>query len=418
MTPISFDDQNVTPPHGLGPSVKVLLVHNRYRSGSPSGEDRVVDQEAQALVAAGHSIERFERSSDEIAGRSLAGKALVPVQLLWNDEARRALTRVLRSYRPDVVHVHNTFPLLSPAVLYACYAERVPVVATIHHYRMVCPSGTLFRDGRVCHDCIGRLPWPGVRHGCYRDSVFSTLPMAAAAVAHRGVWRTKVSAYVFLSRAQRDLIASDGLPPERLFVKPNFVPPLAIAPPVERERRVVYAGRLTEEKGIPLLMEAWDQYTSAGQEGALELCLAGAGPLEPSVAAWAAARRSVRWLGLLSSRECASLLASARAVLVPSRWEETFGLVAVEAMAAGVPPVAPAHGSFPELIDDGVDGVLFEPGNVDALAKVIREVQERPEHYEALGRAARQTYEHRFSPEANVEQLLKVYDFAIEHPIQ
>ena len=398
--------------------MKILLVHSRYRSESPSGENRVVDQEAQALLKAGHTVDRFERSSDEIAGRSVVGKSAVPLQLLWNDGARRALTRVLRSYRPAVVHVHNTFPLLSPAVLYACHAERIPVVATIHNYRLVCPSGTLFRDGNVCHDCIGRLPLPGVRHGCYRNSVVSTLPMAAATVAHRRVWRTTVSAYVFLSRAQRELIAADGLPPERLFVKGNFVPSATAPTAMERGRRVVYAGRLTAEKGIHLLMEAWDRYINGSNGDSLELCIAGAGPLEDLVVGWASGRPSVQWLGMLSPRECASLVAGARAVLVPSQWEETFGLVAVEAMAAGVPPVAPSHGSFPELIADGVDGVLFQPGNAEALAKVIQDVEERPEHYEKLGGVARRTYEQRFTVEANVDQLLQIYNFAIENRVQ
>ncbi len=395
--------------------MKVLLVHNRYRSASPSGEDRVVDQEGEALIAAGHTVERFERSSDEIQGRSMAGRALVPFQLLWNNEARRSLTQTLRRYRPSVVHLHNTFPLLSASVLYACRAEQVPVVATIHNYRLVCPSGTLFRDGRVCHDCIGRLPLPGVRHGCYRDSILATLPMAAATVGHRTAWRTMVSAYVFISRAQRDIIAVDGLPEDRLFVKPNLVPSVTSirrAP----SRRVVYAGRLTDEKGVPLLMEAWDRYTSGPEKGRLELWVAGAGPLESKVADWAASRSSVRWLGKLSRHECAELVAGARAVVVPSQWEETFGLVAVEAMAAGVPSLAPAHGSFPELINDGVDGVLFQPGNADALAGALRDVQARPERYERLGQSARATYDHRFSPEANLDELLRIYDFAVEHP--
>jgi glycosyltransferase involved in cell wall biosynthesis len=396
--------------------VKVLLVHNRYRSSSPSGEDRVVDQEGDALVAAGHTVERFERSSDEIARRSAAGKALVPIQMLWNDEVRRSLTRALRSYRPDVVHIHNTFPLVSASVLYACRAERIPVVATLHNYRLVCPSGTLFRDGRVCHDCVGRLPLPGIRHGCYRDSVLATVPMATGVVAHRTAWRTMVSAYVFISRAQRDIMASDGLPAARLFVKPNFVPwvvPASAAP----EDRIVYAGRLTEEKGLPLLMEAWDRYADGPDEGRLGLSVAGAGPLESTVAAWAAARPSVQWLGRLSREECASLVAGARAVVLPSQWEETFGLVAVEAMAAGLPSVVPAHGSFPELITDGLDGVLFEPGDPSSLAAVIRDVQARPEHYEGLGRVARRTYEKRFSPAVNMEELLQIYEFAVRNRV-
>ncbi len=395
--------------------MKILLVHNRYRSSSPSGEDRVVEQEGHALRAAGHTVERFERSSDEIASRSAAGQALVGIQVVWNDEARRSLSGTLRKYRPHVVHVHNTFPLLSPSVLYACRHEGVPVVATLHNYRLVCPKGTLFRDGRICHDCIGRLPVPGVRHGCYRDSVVATLPLAAGVVAHRTAWRTLVSAYVFISRAQRDIVAHDGLPAGRLFVKPNFVnwsPP----PPARRGDGIVYAGRLTEEKGLPLLMDAWDRYAD-NQGGPLELALAGAGPLETRVAAWAANKDSVRWLGKLTREDCASLIAGARAVVVPSQWEETFGLVAVEAMAAGVPSVVPAHGSFPELVTDGREGVLFEPGNADALASVFRDVEARPSHYERLGRAARESYEQRFSPNANIDQLLRIYEFAIRNPV-
>ena len=398
--------------------MKVLLVHNRYRSGSPSGENRVVDQEAAALANAGHDVERFERCSDDIAARSVAARALVPAQVLWSDEARRSLTRVLRRSRPEVVHVHNTFPLLSASVLYACRAEKVPVVTTLHNYRLVCASGILFRDGAVCHDCVGRDPLPAVRHRCYRGSTLATLPVAAELVAHRRAWRTMVSAYVLLSQAQRDIVASDGLPPERLFVKANFAPPVTVAP-APREDIVVYAGRLSPQKGVDLLMEAWDRYVDDGAGRCrLRLVVAGTGPLEGRVETWAATRPSVEWVGMLSHHECTALLSRSRAAVVPSAWEEPFGLVAVEAMAAGVPPVAPAHGSFGELISHGADGTLFEPGSATALADVLRDVDEHPEVYEALGRAAQRTYQERFTPEANLEQLLRIYRFAVDHPPQ
>ncbi len=395
--------------------MKVLLVHNRYRSASPSGEDNVVDQEAEALACNGHSVERFERFSDEIAHRSLGARALVPAQVLWSDEVRRSLRQVLQDFRPDVVHVHNTFPLLSPSVLYACRSERVPVVATMHHYRLVCPSGDLFRDGGVCHDCVGQLPLPAIRHGCYRSSVLATLPLAAGAVAHRRAWRSMVSAYVFLSAAQRDLVARDGLPPDRLFVKPNFVLPSPV-----RQRQaanvVVYAGRLTESKGVHTLMDAWDRHRSHSPGSRLRLVMAGGGPLQERVSAWAAALPSVEWAGMLSRGACSSLLARARAAIVPSLWEETFGLVVVEAMAVGVPSVASDRGSFPELIEDGVDGVLVEPGSASALATVLQDIETRPERYKELGRSAQQKYAQRFSPKRNVEQLADIYRFAINHP--
>ncbi len=395
--------------------MKVLLVHNRYRSLSPGGEDRVVDQESDALAADGHTVERFERFNDDIATWSMGRKALLPAQVLWSEESRRSLGLALRTFRPHVVHIHNTFPLLSPAVLYACRAERVPVVATVHNYRLVCASGILFRDGAVCHDCVGQAPLPAVRHGCYRGSTAATLPVAGGLIAHRRAWRRMVSAYVFLSAGQRDIIAQDGLPPGRLFVKPNLVPSPS-APMTDREDLVVYAGRLSPVKGVDLLMEAWDDYRSDASGGGLRLALAGAGPLEKQVAAWAAARPSVNWVGMLSRQACGSLLARARAVVVPSRWEEPFGMVVAEAMAAGVPSVAPAHGSFPELITQGSDGVLFEPGDACALARVFRDMDSDPERFAALGGAARRTYDERFAPKGNVEQLVRIYRFAVDHP--
>lgn len=396
--------------------MRVLLVHNHYRSESPSGEDRVVEQEAAALAADGHHVERFERFSDDIARRSLAGKALVPVQVVWSNEAHRSLTRVLQSFRPDVVHLHNTFPLVSASALHACRAQRVPAVATVHNYRLVCPGGTLFRDGAVCLDCVGRVPLPSLRHRCYRDSAITTLPVAAALVAQRRAWWTMLSAYVFLSSAQRDVFLRQGLPRERVFVKPNFVPS-SPGRRVQKEPVVVFAGRFAIEKGIDLLMEAWDRFLERGNQRRLSLVIAGGGPMEATVTAWAAARPSVNCVGLLSRSDCAELVARARAVIVPSRTQETFGLTTVEAMAAAVPSLAPAHGSFPEIIRDGVDGVLYQPGDPGSLADALEELEREPGRLEALGRAAQTTYTTRFTPEANLSQLLAVYRFAIDHPV-
>ena len=395
---------------------RVLLVHNRYRSTSPGGEDRVVDQEAAALAAAGVAVDRFERFSDDIAGWPAVQKALVPGRVLWSDEVRRSLADTLRRSRPDVVHVHNTFPLLSPSVLYACRSAGVPVVATIHHYGLVCASGVLFRDGDVCHQCVGRSPLPGVLHGCYRGSRAATTPMAAALLVHRRAWRTMISAYVFISGSQRDIMATDGFPEDRLFVKHNFVP---TAPPGERSdgELVLYAGRLTAAKGVDLLIAAWDQFRALAPDSRLRLVIAGAGPLEPDVAAWAATRPSVDFLGMLGRDECAALMATARASIVPSRWEETFGLVVAESMAAGVPPIAAAHGSLPELIDSGRDGVLFPPGDASALAGILVEVAGDRCRFLELGGRARSTYERRFRQDHNIEQLLEIYRFAIDRPV-
>jgi glycosyltransferase involved in cell wall biosynthesis len=398
------------------PVMKVLLVHNRYRSDSPSGENRVVDQEAAALEAAGNHVERFERFSDDIAGWSRPRQAIVPLRVVWSQEARRDLAAVLRRTKPDVVHIQNTFPLLSPSVLYACRDEQVPAVVTFHNYRQICPSGALFRDGAVCHDCVGHLPLAAVRHGCYRSSPFATAPLALTTLVHRTAWRTLPSAYIFVSKAERDLFAPLGLPADRVFVKENLVPATgSVTVPVED--KVVYVGRLSDTKGIPTLMASWDRYIRDSPEPRLRLVIAGTGPLEATIQDWSRERSGVEVAGLLDREACARLVAGARAVIVPSEWEETFGLVVVEAMAAGVPTIVSGIGALPELVTDGVDGIVLQPGNVAALARVMREVDEEPARFEQLGRRARKTYEDRFDPDANLEELLSIYRFAIDNPI-
>jgi glycosyltransferase involved in cell wall biosynthesis len=396
--------------------MKIMVVHNRYRSDGPSGENRVVDQESEALAAAGNEVISFGRSSDEIQHWNAAKKALLPARIVWSGEARRDLAAALRARRPDVVHVHNTFPLLSSTVLYACRDAAVPVVATLHNYRLGCTGGDFFRDGTVCHDCVdGRLV-PGVRHGCYRGSRLASAPLAISAGVHRTAWRSLISAYVFISAAQLDLLARLGLPPGRLFVRHNMIPSQNLRS-VRREPMVVYAGRLAEVKGLRVLMAAWDRYLGmpAGPEG-LRLVIAGTGPLEREVAAWASARPSVEMAGLVPGGRCAELMSRARAVVVPSAWEEPFGLVAVEAMAAGTPPIAAAHGSFGELITPGVDGALFDPGNAAALASVIADVAADPETYETCGKRARETYRQKFDPGRSLKHLLEIYGFAIANP--
>lgn len=395
--------------------MKIMLVHNRYRSSGPSGENLVVDTEAAALAEAGHDVTGFGRDSDEIESWPLARKALLPAQVVWSRRAGRELSAALRAGKPDVVHVHNTIPLLSDAVLYACRDAGVPVVATLHNYRLGCLSGDFYRAGSVCRDCAGGAPLPGVLHGCYRGSRAASVPLALAIGAHRPAWRTLVSAYAFISAAQRDLLAWLRLPPERQFVRHNMIPRrdrLA----VPRTPTVLYAGRLAEAKGLRLLMEGWDRYLAGPGAPALRLVIAGTGPLDREVAGWASSRPSVTMAGLVSREHCSELMAAARAVVIPSVWEEAFGLVAVEAMAAGTAPIATRRGALPELVTAGVDGVLFGADDPAALAAAIADADATPGKYEEYGKRARATYEQRFDPDASLARLVEIYRFAIENP--
>jgi glycosyltransferase involved in cell wall biosynthesis len=313
------------------------------------------------------------------------------------------------------VHVHNTFPLLSPSVLHACREAGVPVVATIHNSRLVCAKGDYFRDGAACHACADGSSWPALRHGCYRGSRLATAPVVAANVLHRQAWQELVSAYVFVSAAHRDLMGALSLPPERVFVKPNFVD--APAPSAVARRRVVtFVGRLDAVKGIPLLMRAWDSFLERVPTPGLRLRIVGDGPLRSELARWAADRTGVELVGLVDRSTVASLLAESLACVLASEGEETFGLVAVEAMAARVAPIAPTRGAFPELFRDGLDGVLYPAGDHEALAGVLAEVEASPEGFLEMGERARATYERRFTREANLAQLAEVYEYAVAHP--
>ena len=269
------------------------------------------------------------------------GHAAGPGDLEPGDQAD--LGMVLRRFRPDVVHIHNTFPLLSPSVLYACRDARVPVAVTIHNYKLLCASGDFFRDGDVCHDCAGGLPVPALVHRCYRGSAVATVPTVVAARAHRAAWRNLISAYIFISASQQRLLAGMELDADRSFVKPNLVLRRLYEPQSDpqpgppsggpRARQVAYVGRLDQAKGVPLLLQAWDRYRATAGDDALRLVIAGGGtargrgqPLGRGTAV-GPARRPPGQAGVLRP------VAASRAVLLPSQWEETFGLVVVEAMA-------------------------------------------------------------------------------------
>ncbi|MFF3111027.1 glycosyltransferase family 4 protein [Kitasatospora sp. NPDC057904] len=389
----------------------VLVVHNRYSSAQPSGENKVVDQEVGLLREAGHRVELFERRSDDIGARSLPGKVAVPLLVPWNPAARAELAARLRRERPDVVHVHNVFPLLSPAVLAACADAGVPAVATLHNYTQVCPPGTLQRDGRPCTECVGGSPLPAVRHGCYRGSRLATVPLALSLAVNRRRWWSGVERFFCISAAQRDVLVRAGLPAGRLAVKHNFVPEPGVLRTGAGEH-VLYLGRLAEAKGVRLLMAAWDAIAADGGVG-VPLVIAGAGPLEPEVAVWAAGRDDVRFAGLYDTAECREAVARAVAVVAPSTWLEAFGLVVVEAMAAGVPVVAAGHGAFVELVEDGVTGLLHEPGDAASLATGLRRIAAEPERNREMGLAARRRYEQAFSPAVGLERLVEGYRTAI-----
>lgn len=384
--------------------MRVLQVHNRYRSASPSGENTVVDAEASGLAAAGVEVIRYIRSSDEIEQMGPRERAALPVRPFYSRTDVAAVSALLSERSPDLVHLHNPNPLISMAVVGAAERHGVPVVMTVHNHRHTCVKGSFYRDGHQCHDCRGHsLAWPGVLHACYRDSRAQSVVAVAALRRHRSSY-ARVARFVAISTAMRDELQRSGVPEERIVVKPNSVPDAdPTAPELSGPARFLFVGRLDEEKGLELLLKAW--CARADWSGA-RLAVAGSGPLEARVRDVGLARDDLEFLGRLDPDEVGHAVASARAILVPSVWEEPFGLVVLEAYARARPVVSTGAGGLSDLLHEDCSWrVPPEPaawtaalGGIDAAEAARR------------GRAARQTYESTYTPVAVTAALIAIYE--------
>jgi glycosyltransferase involved in cell wall biosynthesis len=389
--------------------MKVLLVHNSYQQ--PGGEDVVVAQEAALLRRAGHEVVEYRRSNQALASLGLGGQLTLPVRLIWAHDAARELATLLRRIHPDVVHVHNTFAMISPAVYYVCQRLGIPVVQTLHNYRLHCARADFFRAGRVCEACLGkRLPWPSIVHGCYRGSRLQTAGVAAMLTVHHWwqTWETQVDVYIALTEFARQKLVQGGLPAEKIVLKPNFVSP---DPGMRQEigDYALFVGRCVPTEKIYTLLEAWQRVD------AVPLKLVGSGLDVGTVRQLRQQYRleSVEFLGQRSRDEVFMLMKQARFVVFPSEWYETFGLVLVEAFACGVPVIASRLGAIEEVVDAGQTGLLFTPGDAADLAAKVRWAIDHPESLVTMGHKARQVYEAKYTATKNYTMLLDIYTRAI-----
>jgi glycosyltransferase involved in cell wall biosynthesis len=387
--------------------MKVLLAHNRYIQ--PGGEDAAFAAECALLRRSGHQV--IELVQDNRRVRAL-GAAATAVRAVWSSVTRDALSRILDRERPAVAHFHNTFPLLSPSVYYACRETGTPVVQTLHNYRLVCANALLYRDGRVCEECVGkRTQWPGVLHACYRGSRLQSAGVAAMVGVHRamGTWRSRVDLYVALSEFARRKFIEGGLPAERIAVKPNFVYPDPGGGGGEGSY-ALYAGRLSPEKGFGTLLDAWARTRS------VPLVIAGDGPLLARARAFAE-RRSlahVRVAGRCSWEDVVALMKGARFLVMPSDCYESFPMVIGEAFACGLPVLTTSLGSAGELVTSGRTGLHFPAGDARGLADTAQWLWSRPAETRRMGREARAEFEARYTAERNYPLLLDIYARARE----
>ena len=385
--------------------MKILLVHNEYRQ--PGGEEVVFEQERQVLEAAGHQVVTYRRSNHEVSGDSLAGQLSLASKVVWAADSRREFAALLRREKPQIVHIHNTFVVISPSIYSACREVGVPVVQTLHNYRLLCPAANFFRQDRICEECVEHSLWRGVLHGCYRNSRAATSAVALMLAVHRWrrTWSWGVDRFVALSEFSRGKFIEAGIPAEKIALKPNFV----FADPGCRARSGAYAlfvGRLYPEKRVATLLEAWHRL----QVG-IPLCIVGGGPQRAALEAHARQAEIVdaRFLGPLPRDETMALIKRAWCLIFTSEWYENFPVTIIEAFACGVPVICSRLGAMQEMVADGRTGLHFNPGDAEDLARRVGWAWTHPEEMAAMGRAARTEYEAKYAADRNYQMLMEIY---------
>jgi glycosyltransferase involved in cell wall biosynthesis len=389
--------------------LKILLAHNKYQI--PGGEEVVLEQEKHLLENAGHEVITYCRSNHEIEKFNALERLTLIGRTVWAVDTERQFSQLLTQEKPDIVHVHNTFFMLSPSIYGACKAHGVPVVQTLHNFRLLCPSVTFFRDGKVCEECVEHGLWRSVYYGCYRDSRAATASVALMLGVHRflGTWEKSVTCYIALTEFGRQKFIAGGLPAEKIAVKPNFVHP----DPGERTRRGEYGlfvGRLSREKGISTLLQAWGRLPRH-----YALHIIGDGPERDGLEAQARqlGLSAVQFRGRLSRDDTVAAMKRARFLVVPSGWYETFGMCIAEAFACGTPVVCSRLGAMHELVSDGRTGLHFSSGDPNDLAEKVAWAWSHPNEMDAMGREARAEYEGKYTPARNYPMLMGVYRHAL-----
>lgn len=387
--------------------MKILQVHNAYQH--VSGEEVVVDAEYKMLRQYGHEVEQWIVKNSNFDSANFITKSKIGLQSIWSSESYIKTCKYLEEFHPDIVHVHNTIPLISPSVYAACQNLNIPVVHTLHNYKLICPGAYLYRDGETCEDCIGKVfPYPSIINGCYRGSRFQTA-LAVAGLTTNKVLKTyqnNVDIYIALTRFARNKFIEAGLPAEKIAVKPNFVSS-DIQVGEHKGGYALFVGKLVKYKGIETLLKAWDSLNDT-----IPLKVVGQGPLE--ILFKSSLPNNVEYLGSLPRDKVVNLMQNASLLIFPSEWYEGFPMTVTESFATGLPVVASSIGGIPEIVKDGYSGWNFAPENFHDLARIVQQAWSNPTELQHRGIMARKQYEDNYSQEKNYQMMLNIYQTAIE----
>ena len=381
--------------------MKILMLHNRYLV--PGGEEQSTAADVALLKDHGHQIELLEQDNRDIEH---LGKARTALRTLWSSDSFYRIQDKLRAGAFDILHVQNFFPLWSPSVYYAAAQCGVPVVQTLHNYRLMCVNSILFRDQHVCEECLGRaVPWSGVLHGCYKGSRAASAVIAGMIGVHklRGTWKRKVQVYIAVSEFSRDKYIAGGLPPEKIVVRANFLHP-SPSPGSGGGGYALFVGRLSPEKGIATMLDAWK-----AADAPLPLKVVGDGPLRELVTAASGALPTIEYLGSKSLPEVLDLMGRAEYLVFPSEWYETMGRTIMEAFAMGTPVLASNLGPPAAMVVPGLTGYHFVPGSISSLRERVEWCARNLQDVRALRKNARAAFEEKFTGTASAILLMDAY---------
>lgn len=389
--------------------MKIIVVHNFYQQ--PGGEDEVFYSESELLEKHGHEVVEFIENNSAIRNMNPFS---VLLDTFWSVSSGSKMSKLLSDFKPDLVHFHNTFPLISPSAINACAKRRVPVVVSLHNPRLVCPAATLCRNGWSCEECLKKLfPWPAIFHKCYRNSYLQSSVVAAMLIFHRLIktWQKQVSIYLVATEFYRKKFIDAGLPADKIVVKPYFVEDRGGKENKEGDY-VLFIGRLSPEKGILTLLKAWQSLNG------IPLKIRGEGILLDQVIRIIEGHElgsTIEILKRLNKEQLYSLIKRARFLIIPSEgFYETFGLVILEAFSCGIPVIASRIGVMTEIVQDGKNGLHFNAGDENDLAQKIRFLWENSSQSERMGKEARKSYEEKYSSDRNYDLLKGVYDSLVK----
>lgn len=390
--------------------MKIFAIHNFHRKGSASGDDQVFKSETALLEEHGNTVIRYSVSNDEFDNAGLIGKITSTFGMLWSFKNYNEVQKIIQKEKPDVVHIHTFFPLLSPSILYAAKRCGIPVVATLHDTRFVCPCSTSLRGTELCNECGDGHYFRMCKYGCFKGSRLQSFIVAGIFKYHRmrKSFYKQIDKYICLNENQIKLLTDIGFDRNKIVKKYNFVPDAeanlkAIKVDGLPNRYVVFYGRIGEEKGIRILMQIWDKID------VIPLVVMGGGPLEEEFKAWATKKDNVYFLGYTQHDKCLSIVKGGEFVIFPSIWYEGCSMVEIEAESLGKALVASDLGFSVEAIENGVNGCKVTLGDVNGFVDAITDLWEKPEKCVELGRNARADYEAKYIPEDNYQQLMWIY---------